>query len=232
MKLLELNITRSYKLGLLYTFVFLLLASIGNYYTWSSGPVEEVNLIFLFGWLFLYTPFFIYSIWGKWEINEFGFIVNYKTIIFIIVLLVILSQNNDIPPINNWNSTFIEIFARMGEELFFRGFLYVLFLKIFNKKKKPWIGAVIISSILFAIIHTQTFLPDYENNMIDIFNMGVFLALLRKWSGSILPGALLHILVKTFNIYGCILGIVFYLIFISVAYFIKKEKVFKFKSLT
>lgn len=78
------------------------------------------------------------------------------------------------------------------------------------------------------MVHTQTLLPEYNSNMFDIFTIGIFLALLRKWTGSILPAVLIHILITSFNILGCILGIIFYFIFILVAY-LKKERVFEFK---
>lgn len=225
----KINITRSYKFGVFYTLSFLLIAGIGNYYTWSKGPVESLNLLFILGWVFLYIPFFTYHKFDNWKIKEFGFIVNYKVLGCIVLFLAILFLNNEIPIASNWKSTIMEVVARTGEELFFRGFLYVLFLKIFNKQKRSWIWAIILSSICFTMVHTQTFLPEYQNSMIDVFKIGVFLALLRKWSKSILPGMLIHIFIKSFNILGLILGTALYIVFILIAYFRKKEKVFEFK---
>ncbi len=227
MKLKRLNITRFYRLSLIYTFTLLLIVGIGNYYTWIDGIVTSINLLFVLGWLALYFPLFISYKYDHWEIKEFGFIVNYKTVLFLIVFLILLFSNNGIPLTINWKSLFLETFSRTGEELFFRGFLYVLFLKIFNNQNKPWIWAVVLSSLLFSMVHTQTLLPEYNSTMFDIFTIGIVLALLRKWSGSILPCILIHILIKSFNILGCILGIIFYFMFVLVAHF-KKEKVFQF----
>ena len=67
--------------------------------------------------------------------------------------------------------------------------------------------------------------------MLDIFTTGILLALLRKWTESILPCMLIHILVKSLGVLGPILGSVLYFMFVLVAY-LKKEKVFQFKSFT
>lgn len=227
MKFKKINITKFYRLGLIYTFTLLLIVGIGNYYTWKSGTLENINLLFLLGWVALYVPLFIFHKYDHWEIKEFGFIINYKILLFLVVFLIILFSNKGIPLIRNWKSVFFETFARTGEELFFRGFLYALFFKIFNNQNRPWIWAVIFSSSLFTIVHTQTLLPDYSSNMFDIFMIGFFLALLRKWTESILPCMLIHIFIKSFDVLGCILGIVFYFVFVLVAYF-KGEKVFQF----
>ncbi|WP_408608756.1 hypothetical protein [Alkaliphilus serpentinus] len=79
------------------------------------------------------------------------------------------------------------------------------------------------------MVHTQTLLPEYSSNMFDIFMIAVVLALLRKGTESILPCILIHILVKSFDVLSCILGIVLCFLFVLAAYF-KKEKVFKFNS--
>lgn len=228
MKFKELNITRFYRLSLIYTFTLLLIVGIGNYYTWSDGAVESINLLFLLGWIALYVPCFISHKYDHWEIKEFGFIVNYKTLLFLTIFLIILFSNKGMPLVRNSKSVFLEIFSRAGEELFFRGFLYALFLKIFKNQKKPWIWAVILSSILFATVHTQTLLHEYSSNMFDIFMIGFFLALLRKCTESILPCMLIHILIKSFDVLSCILGIVLYFVFVLIAY-LKKEKVLQFK---
>src|SRR5574340_565579 len=104
-----------------------------------------------------------------------------------------------------WQSAAIEAFARTGEELFFRGFLYALLLKLFHTRKWPWLWAAVVSSILFAAVHTQGFQSTFlvstsgitaGNNilgrLLNVFMSGLLIALLRYWSDSILPGALIH----------------------------------------
>lgn len=228
MRFKEINITKFYSLSLIYTAILLSIVGFGNYYTWTHGVVQNISLIFVLVWMALYVPLLVSHKYDNWKIKEFGFIVNYKVLLFLIFFLIILFSNKDIPLVIKWKSLFVEVFARTGEEIFFRGFLYTLFLKMFNSQKRPWIWAVVLSSVLFAMVHTQTLLPEYNSNMFDIFTIGISLALLRKWTGSILPAMLIHILIKSFNILGCILGIVFYFIFVLIAY-LKKEEVFQFK---
>lgn len=224
MKSERLNIIKSYKYSLIYISVFLLISGVANYYTWSKEGIERVNLLFVLVWIALYAPLFIYHKYSDWQICEFGFTFNYKSLIFLIVVLVISFLNKSVAFVNDWNKTFIEVFARTGEELFFRGFLYALFLKMFKNQKSPWIWAVILSSLLFMVVHTQTFLLDYSNNMIDVLKMGIIFALLRKWTNSILPGLLLHMIGQTYDLLGCILSFMFYYLFVLVSY-LKKEKV-------
>jgi len=63
----------------------------------------------------------------------------------------------------------------------------------------------VISSLLFALVHTQIFQSDYLaaygsgpavyrifNRLFNIFLIALLLALLRQWTQSILPGALIH----------------------------------------
>src|SRR5699024_2086499 len=143
MKLKELDIKNIYKKGLIYTSIILLISGITNFYTWSQGPVENIKILYIFCWLALYIPFFIYHKYDGWKIKEFDFVFNYKILLTLLVAVVIF-YNYEIPFTINWKSSFIEMFARTGEELFFRGFLYTLFLKIFKNQNRPWIWAVIL----------------------------------------------------------------------------------------
>ncbi|UNC93883.1 CPBP family intramembrane glutamic endopeptidase [Candidatus Contubernalis alkalaceticus] len=117
----------------------------------------------------------------------------------------------------------IQVFARTGEELFFRGFLYTLIIKIFKHENKPWLWAIFLSSLLFALVHTQTFLPEYGTNMTTIFMIGYVLALLRKWTNSILPAIMIHVFVQS-NILGVIFSVIIYYLFISISYMKKEYK--------
>ncbi len=69
----------------------------------------------------------------------------------------------------------------LSEELFFRGMLY-------GTLRERWgiLPAVLISALLFALAH---FLPVL---MPALFVMGLILALLREYTGSVVPGILLH----------------------------------------
>ena len=57
-------------------------------------------------------------------------------------------KKNSIPDLL-MNLFFIAVFAGVGEELFFRGILQRLFIRIF---KNPWVG-IIVTAIIFSAIH-------------------------------------------------------------------------------
>lgn len=87
------------------------------------------------------------------------------------------------------------LIAPIAEEVLFRGYL-------FGKLKKhlPLWVAIIITSVLFGIVHGAW------NVGIDTFVLGVVLCLLRVISGSLWPSILLHMIKN---------GIAFYLLFIN-----------------
>ena len=80
------------------------------------------------------------------------------------------------------NIIFIAGLAAFGEELFFRGVLQRIFIRMF---KNPWAG-IIITAFLFSAIHMQFygFLPR--------FLLGIFLGLIYWYSGSLWPAILAH----------------------------------------
>ncbi len=87
------------------------------------------------------------------------------------------------------------IVAPIAEEILFRGYL-------FGKLRKYvslWV-AILITSLLFAIVHFQW------NVGIDVFVLSIVLCLLRVYSGSLWPAILLHMLKN---------GVAFYFLFIN-----------------
>lgn len=76
--------------------------------------------------------------------------------------------------------------APVAEEIFFRGFLYRSLRNRFTV-----VGACLLSSVLFALVHTQYQLT--EKLVIVIF--GVITCLLYERTGSLLPGIAVHSLV-------------------------------------
>ncbi len=87
------------------------------------------------------------------------------------------------------------VIAPVAEEILFRGFL-------FGKLRKHvpiWV-AILITSLLFAIVHGAV------NVGIDVFALSIVLCLLRLVSGTIWPSILLHMLKN---------AIAFYLLFIN-----------------
>jgi len=87
------------------------------------------------------------------------------------------------------------IIAPFAEELLFRGYLFGKL----RKHAPVWV-AVLITSLLFAIVHFQW------NVGIDVFALSIVLCLLRVVSGSLWPSIMLHMLKN---------GFAFYLLFVN-----------------
>jgi membrane protease YdiL (CAAX protease family) len=157
-------------------------------------------------WGSLYLPLIVLPLTNCCKVTDFGFSLN--TFLAIAALLAtagcVFVTNSLIVP---WNSAAIEAFARTGEEVFFRGFLFYLFTRLFEHKLKPWLWAALTSSVLFALIHTQTFQQAYLDEygspnspilftiierLVNVFIVGFIFALIRVWTRSILPGAIAH----------------------------------------
>ena len=82
------------------------------------------------------------------------------------------------------------ILAPVAEEVVFRGYL-------FGKLRKvaPLWVAILITSLLFAVVHFAW------NVGIDVFALSIILCLLRVWSGSLWPSILLHMMKNSVAFY-------------------------------
>src|SRR6185503_19605094 len=80
------------------------------------------------------------------------------------------------------NLVLVAVFAGVGEELFFRGVLQRIFIKLF---KNAWVG-IIITAIIFSAIHLQFY------GFIPRFILGVLLGLIYWYSGSLWPAIIAH----------------------------------------
>jgi membrane protease YdiL (CAAX protease family) len=87
------------------------------------------------------------------------------------------------------------VLAPVVEEIIFRGYLFGKL----RKHAPVWV-AVLITSLLFAIVHFQ------GNVGVDVFALGIVLCLLRVVSGSLWPSILLHMLKN---------GVAYYFLFIN-----------------
>jgi membrane protease YdiL (CAAX protease family) len=88
------------------------------------------------------------------------------------------------------NLLFIAVFAGVGEELFFRGILQRIFIKMF---KNPWAG-IIATAIIFSAIHMQFY------GFIPRFILGVLLGIIYWYSGSLWPAILAHFIYDGFAV--------------------------------
>ncbi len=87
------------------------------------------------------------------------------------------------------------VMAPLAEEVLFRGYLYGRL-----KRYIGLIGAIVLTSLCFAVLHLQL------NVGIDVFALSIVLCVLREFTGSIWAGVLLH-MTKNF--------IAFYFLFIA-----------------
>ena len=195
----------------IYAVLILALVGFMNYTEpYSSDPVITSTFWQLIFWGLLYLPVVILPIVAGRKVTEFGFTLN--PFLMLIILLVVAMCGYITPTgMVIWRSALIEAFARTGEEIFFRGFLFVLISQLFRNKRRPWLWAAIGSSLLFALAHTQTFQPGYLahygspllsvscqffERLLNLFGLAFVFALIRVWTHSILPGAVAHSLSK------------------------------------
>lgn len=78
--------------------------------------------------------------------------------------------------------------------------------------------AILVSSLAFALVHTQTFLPESTDTMFAIFLFAIFLAFLRYATGSLLPGIIVHLAANTQDMLAVFLGCVIYGLFVFWSY--------------
>ncbi len=167
-------------------------------------------------WIALYIPVPVLMTKADWKISDFGFVINKGTVIASLALgALMLIRLGWTFRVDLIQYTIIEAFARVGEELFFRGFIFTLALKLLKGKENSVLWAILISSVLFAIVHTQTFLPSNHLTMIDIFISGLIMVIIRYFTGSILPGIITHLAGNT-GVLGMGLGILIYCMVIIV----------------
>jgi len=100
------------------------------------------------------------------------------------IMKLFLEEKN--PLLLLYSTLFATILGPILEEIFFRGFMYSAF-----KKKAGIIGAILLSSFLFSILHTNPigFLP--------IMVLGILLALLYEKTGSLIPSIMVHMIHNT-----------------------------------
>jgi hypothetical protein len=82
------------------------------------------------------------------------------------------------------NLIFISLFAGIGEELFFRGILQRIFIRM---TKNPWMG-IVLTAAIFSGIHMQFY------GFFPRFLLGILLGAIYWYSGSILTAMLAHFL--------------------------------------
>jgi membrane protease YdiL (CAAX protease family) len=208
-KKLRQNRKTGFDIGILYTVVVFALSVYFNYsMPYDSNPATYPQATQFVLWALLYVPIGFMVVIARWNIIEFGFQIKSPLGLATVILILLCGAITWDVQIH-WQYAFFEAFARTGEEIFFRGFLFALSLKIFSRKTKPWIWAVLVSAFLFSLVHTQTFQTSFLDNygsgstaykiierLLNVFLIGLFLLLLRYWTNSILPGAIMHSMIQ------------------------------------
>jgi membrane protease YdiL (CAAX protease family) len=93
-----------------------------------------------------------------------------------------------------WTAPAVILAAPIGEETFFRGYLYNGL-----RRKLPVWSAVLLSSIWFALLHFQTPAQAGLILVLAILPVGIGLALVYEWRQSLLASMAAHM---TFNLIG------------------------------
>ena len=88
------------------------------------------------------------------------------------------------------NLVLVAVFAGVGEELFFRGVLQRLFIKIF---RNAWAG-ILVTAFIFSAIHFQFY------GFIPRFILGMLLGLIYWYSGSLWPAIVAHFAYDAFAV--------------------------------
>jgi membrane protease YdiL (CAAX protease family) len=188
-----------------YIVCFTVIGGILNYTEpYDANPDFQFNLKHIILWIALYAPLFIFPRFGQWEIHAMGFTIG-PVSIGASVLLAMICFPMTYGKFPTGYGAISEAFSRTGEEIFFRGFVFLFAKNIFPKSRFDWLWAAILSAGLFTAVHTQTFQPSYfadrtsmpvsyliVERLLNIFFAGIALAILRYLTQSILPGAIVH----------------------------------------
>ena len=195
----------------LYAIVVVLLGAYVNYsYPYSPDPVITLDVRQLLLWGLLYVPVIVLPLATTanaakpWRVTDFGFTLNVFMVAVSVVCVLLTTQK---ALSITWTSAILEAFARTGEEVFFRGFLLVLFTRLFAQRRHPRRWAILLSALIFTLMHTQTFRPEFRDwygspmtplayrifeRLLNLFPIALVVGLLCAWTRSVLPTAILH----------------------------------------
>lgn len=203
---MDTNQLRAYRYSFAYAIAVTIGGAIANLMApYDPGSPTGLDPSVLAMWLALYLPALILpSIYG-WQVRDFGWglgAIGLAVSVLVVGLcggFIRLKAGFGIP------EAAFEAFARTGEEVFSRGFVYLLVERACRNWRYPWIWAVIASSLLFAAMHTTSFNAVFmvgregtpvayviAERFASVFIGGVMFGLLRASTGSIISGAFVH----------------------------------------
>ncbi|MCD4714839.1 MAG: CPBP family intramembrane metalloprotease [Clostridiales bacterium] len=209
--MIKISINKSIKLGITYSFFVLIMSTIITLFMSHYGEnyQEFANVLKLILVLFSFLPLLIFKDNDDYKLEELGFKFSWRSVIitFCIVLLLGLSTGFQTASELTFGTKIIEGVARTGEEFFFRGFIYLIILKIFKDEKHKNASSMIFSSLIFTIAHTEIFLGTYHFGFVNMFfNTFITFAMIRHFSKSLLPVVAIHTFMNG-GIVSCIFGI-------------------------
>jgi membrane protease YdiL (CAAX protease family) len=191
----------------LYAVLLLGIAAVFNYVSpYSPAPFERPSWDAFLLWIASYLPLVALPMLARWKVTEFGFVLSPRMLIGTLGVLAICGVTTNTSQ-SQIRSSLVEAFARSGEEVFFRGFLFLLSAKLLERRSRPWLGAILVTSTCFMAVHTQTLQPGYFSpdelsnapylaavvqRFFNVFLAGLGLATIRLLTGSLLPGMIAH----------------------------------------
>lgn len=212
------NLDHAEAQGLGFLLAYSALAAFLNYLSTlqpASAGHETNEWVLALGWvavILFYVPIygaFVYSVrhW-KWSLEEWGFGLRGRAwlsigLAFLALLLVWLplpstqSGSVQLGDLDHLRAIYsqagvprllFEGYARIAEELLYRGFALVLFQRMFSPSRYSWLWAVLLSSALFTLVHTHR-VPQ----MLQLFlGTSVPLAAFTIWTHSISFALVFH----------------------------------------
>jgi uncharacterized protein len=181
--------------------LFLLLGAYLNFkFTFSHGIGPAAILAMCILWISAYLPAIVLPWRAGWNTKHVGLGLGWSALIIslgFMSLLVLFPVSHHL----SWPIVGTEAFARTGEEVFFRGFLFTLIWRFAQNKPRPWVWAIVGSSLAFMLVHTQTFQPGgiidqgvfpVVSRLLNLFLFAAVLSYVRWRTDSILPAAVIH----------------------------------------
>ncbi len=193
--------------NLLFLVLYCIVGAILNTYKSNLGIIFIIIGFIFLAWSIRYQG---------WTLEEWGFNFNKKALFSIIpafFCLVYAIFTLGVPQTpKDLLINFMQTFACISEELVFRGYALIIIIRLFEKVPQKKLYAVLISSVLWALVHTQ-----YQGNFFQLFlGAGIPLATITLLTRSIYFAIVVHLML--YGPFSMILGTLFYALLTFVNY--------------
>ena len=156
-------------------------------------------------WGLLYVPVLVWTPVFRWPLKDMGLGLTPWALVTAVLMVGLCGGITGLKAGFSFLDASVQAYARVGEEVFFRGFLYALLLRVASGHKRPWIWAVVGSTVAFTAVHTTAFRPEYIASMgdqpagwiivdrfLNVLEASLLFGLIRAGTHSIWPSALVH----------------------------------------